>query len=193
MKRRTCIEGQTHIFSPEVMATITGHRIRSVPNLALPFPRTAEVSVERVSEILGVSTRSVLRLVQAKLFAAYSPGGPGTMTRIKFDSLVEFCDNLRLAAGVAPRKPSPKGLRPRADDLLPFSLEDTITTERVMDVLDCGKTLVTELIEAGTLTAYKIINKPSAPWRIDVRSLERYMEKLRAQAAATSRQPATAR
>jgi hypothetical protein len=185
MRRPLCPEGQEHIFPPDVMAALSSHTVVAPPKLALPFPRNEEISMDRVAEILDISPRTVRRLHKSGHLHGYVMGRKAVgATRLQYSSLVTYCDQLRLRYGFPARRPPAKGFRTNPRDLLPFSKEFTCTLKFAMDALDCGQKLITDLLESGSLDGYRL-NGGSSSWRIDVRSLERYIESLRRQAAVT--------
>jgi len=67
-------------------------------------------------------------------------------------------------------------------------LADTITIAEVRAALDCDRKPVLYMIDEGVLTAYQVrLLAAESPWRIYRRSLERYMESLRASVGSSSR------
>lgn len=155
------------------------------PKLELPFQRSAEIDKARVAKILGVSHATASRMVEAKLFRAYrSPGEK--ILRIEYDSVVAYCNRLRLEYRISEKMiERPRGRRLRDEDLLPFPLKDTISLKEVCRVLDCDGSAAQRLIEEGALTGYQVqIGRAGCPWRVHLPSLERYVASLHAEAAA---------
>jgi excisionase family DNA binding protein len=62
--------------------------------------------------------------------------------------------------------------------LLPWSPRYTISTARVCEMLGVCTSTVCEMIEDGTLKAYKVRNKPNSPWRINYDSVVAYIEEM---------------
>ena len=184
MKRNLIPEGQISIFPAEVMTELFRHpQPPPAPKLDLPFPQTASIDQERAARILDASRRTVRRLCERELLKHYRIGGRNVGSlRIEYWSLVTYCDELRMKAGVRPRAALAKNTRPKDRDILPFPTDETVTVDFVTDKLDCGRQLVLDMIEEGKLTAYRLIDEPNASWRIWVRSLERYIESLHRQA-----------
>ena len=156
------------------------------PKLALPFQRSAEVDKARVAKIFGVSQPTVFRMIEAKLFRTYPhPSGKGR--RIEYDSVVAYCNRLRLEYRISEQMVRPpRGRRLRDEDLLPFPLKDTVDLKYVCRVLDCDGSAAQHLIEEGALTGYQVqIGRAGCPWRIYLPSLERYVASLHAEASVT--------
>ncbi len=146
------------------------------PKLELPSAAREEVDTNRVAKILGCSGITVRRLIEAGHIRGYIVGHN---MRIIYDSVVEYCDELRrpIEWGL-PKRPARKpGMRLRDDAILPFPLADTISVKDAMDVLRCSDMIVHGLTEAGELLAYRLgIHTKSSPWRIYRPSLERYVQ-----------------
>jgi hypothetical protein len=194
MRRPVCPDNQIDIFPRETMERLFAHPIVVPPKLDLPFPRNAEISSERVAEILDISVRTLGRLLDRGLLRHYEiDGGLRNHWRIEFASLVQYCNTLREQADMPPCKLPGKGLRPRAEDLLPFPKADTVDIDFVADKLDCGRTMVLQLVQAGRLRAYRLYDWPAVPWRIDVRSLETYIQGLHSQAHKPALTPSASR
>jgi hypothetical protein len=195
MRRPVCPDNQIDIFPPETMAELFAHKdAPPAPKLDLPFPRNAEVSFDRVAEILDVSASTLRRLLKKNFLRHYPIAGKRvSYARIEFASLVDYCNSLRAQCDLPPCPVPPRGLRPRADDMLPFPKADTVTIDFVTERLECGETLVLGLIEDGTLRAYRFVIGGRSTWRIDVRSLEAHIQKMHEHAARPVRRlsPAT--
>jgi excisionase family DNA binding protein len=174
-------EGQFELFEDAAPAP-SAH----APKIALPFQRSAEIDMRRIGKILGISSATVQRMIEAKLFNSYKI--PGGRPRIEYESVVEYCNRLRLEYRIT-SNPLHKirGRRYRDEQLLPFPLKDTITFAEVQRMLDCTKETVMRLIEEGRLSAYQVyIGMRGSPWRIQRSSFARYLESLK-QPAAPSR------
>ncbi|QHN04385.1 hypothetical protein FTO74_14210 [Granulicella sp. WH15] len=164
------------------------------PKLALPFQASATIDVDRASKILDVSRITMRRMLEKELFRAYYLMDRPTCWRIEYDSVVDYCDRLRVHYAISiPRSPLGPGRKRRRDEeLLPFPKEQTVGVGLVMKVLDCSSPTVSALIESGTLVAYQIlINQPGSPWRIYRPSFERYVASLHQMARGTSSQGST--
>jgi hypothetical protein len=165
-------------------------KVEAAPKLALPFQRSQEIDVSRMCSILGVSQQTAIRMIRGGLV----PGAYKVASwRIPYDSVVAYCERLRLEYRISERSaPRPAAGRMRDRDLLPFRLDETIYMQQTMDVLDCSINAVIHLIEEGALTAYKVTLEGSGcRWRIYRPSLERYVAGLHAAAAAPSSRPRT--
>jgi excisionase family DNA binding protein len=68
--------------------------------------------------------------------------------------------------------------RPADSSLLPWKLGSTISTARACEMLGVCTSTVCEMIEDGTLKAYKVRNKPNSPWCINYDSVVAHVEKL---------------
>ena len=141
------------------------------PKLVLPFQRSEEVDINRVARILGVNRTTVCRMLEAGVIHNFRIGRG--RPRIEYNSVVEYCDRLRVEYRISSRAVLPlKGRRHRDRDLLPFPLDETIGVSDVRAMLDCPRETVQFLIEEGTLIGYKLSDSGS-PWRIWKRSVER--------------------
>jgi excisionase family DNA binding protein len=165
-------------------------KLEAAPRLALPFQRSQEIDVSRMCSILGVSQQTAVRMLRGGLVRAYKVGS----WRIEYDSVVEYCERLRLEYRISERSaPRPAAGRMRDRDLLPFRLADTVYMQETMDLLSCSINAVIHLIEEGALTAYKVTLEGSGcRWRIYRPSLERYIAGLHAAAASPSLRRSTA-
>lgn len=68
--------------------------------------------------------------------------------------------------------------RPADSSLLPWKLGNTISTARASEILGVCTSTVCEMIEDGTLQAYKVRNMPNSPWRISYNSVVAYVERM---------------
>lgn len=157
------------------------------PRLDLPFQQAEAVDARRVAKILAVSHHTVVRMMNRKLLRNYRVG---LNWRIEYESVVEYCNELRVAYRVSEhqllRKPA-RG-RLRDEDLLPFPIAQTIYAKEVERRLDIGRRPVIYLIEQGDLVGYQIlIDAAASPYRIYRPSFERYLASLHAQARPRGR------
>lgn len=144
--------------------------------LLLPFAEREYIDVKRAARILGVSHSTTLELhrdgeIEMIDYAKHK------RKRVRYQSVVDFCDRLRKKHSIADRRPRLDApfLRHRDDDLLPFSIEDTIGMEEVMEILGySSRTPVYLMIEEGRFEAYQISNRN--PWRISRSSLALYLD-----------------
>jgi hypothetical protein len=151
------------------------------PRLALPFQRSQEIDLGRAASILGSNPFTVRRMVLAKLFRAYQLPG-SKQYRIEYNSVVDYCNQLRLHYRISEDRLLRKPLRGRLrdEDLLPFPMAATIGVAEVRAALDCTHTTVLHLLEEGALVGYQLfIDLRGCPWRIYAPSLERYLQDLR--------------
>jgi hypothetical protein len=153
--------------------------ISAAPRLSLPVQSLGEIDSIRLSNILGVSRFTISRMLSSGLFhGAYRH--PGRQWRIPYASVVDYCNRLRIEYRISSRLATPPpGRRHRDEDLLPFPLSLTLGMNAVCDTLDCCPVSVVHLLEEGALVGYKLQKKETYSWRIDARSLEKYMERLR--------------
>jgi hypothetical protein len=175
------LEAQYEIFQDVVPA------LGATPKLVLPFQLKDEIDVRRIGRILGVEEATARRMVKAKLFRRYQVA-PLTPWRIEYDSVVDYCNRLRLEYRISPRLKAPApGRRHRDEDLLPFPLAESLSIKEVRDTLRCERRTVLHLIETGSLTGYRIYPEELAGsasrWRIWRRSLLEYIGSLHASAA----------
>lgn len=146
------------------------------PKLELPSAAREEVDPKRVARILGCSVITVRRLIQTGHIRGYIVG---RNMRIIYESVVEFCEELRrpIAWGLPQRPARKPGMRLRDDAILPFPLADTVYVKDVMTVLRCSDMTVHGLHESGELLAYRLGGDTKrTSWRIYRPSLERYVE-----------------
>lgn len=177
-------EGQFELFSLDEQPRAAAPHS---PRYELPFQRSEEVDIARIARILGVNRCTVFRLLDADLIRSYKL--PAGKRRIEYNSVVEYCDRLRVEYRISARAVRPlRGRRHRDEDLLPFPLVDTIGIAEVREALDCTHTSALYMLEEGKLVGYQVfIRRRGCPWRISRTSLERYIESLR-QRVASSRQ-----
>lgn len=162
------------------------------PKLALPFQRSSEIDVERTRRILGVSNRTVHRMLENGLIRAYrAPDTKNAAWRIEYSSVVEYCDKLRVRYCISDQRAGLNGSRKRYRDheLLPFPLSETIYLADVQERLECSDQAVVHLIQTGSLVGYQVLfEQRGSPWRIYAPSLDRYIASLH---AMTTRVPSS--
>lgn len=154
--------------------------------LLLPFAEREYVDVKRAAKILGISERTVLDFctpvegikprLEAISYAAHK------RKRIRYQSIVDFCEALRTRYGIADRRPllASSLFRHRDADLLPFPLEDTIDVKAVMEILGYASlTPIYMMIEEGRFEAYQLANLH--PWRISRISLAAFIARAHGQ------------
>jgi len=150
--------------------------------LLLPFAEKEYIDTARAAKILGVTDVTVLSLYNAGYIEVIDYA-PRKRKRVRYQSIVDFCDRLRKQYSIADRRPplSNPILRHRDSDLLPFPLEDTITIEEVCEILGYSSpTAVRQMIEEGRFEAYQFF--PGSPWRISKTSLAAYLERVHSRA-----------
>ena len=150
-----------------------------VRKLELPFQMSQTIDAVRTRSILDVSHRTMTLLLDTGEIRGYHAPGKPKHWRIEYDSVVEYCDKLRVHYHIsdtrAPRKTGRHNRR-RDSELLPFPKDETTSVSEVAKVLSVCSTSVVSLIQDGTLTAYQIvIDQRGCPWRIWEPSFERYL------------------
>lgn len=140
-----------------------------------PFPEKEYVDMARAARILGVTDSTVSVLFKKGLIGIIDYA-PHKRKRVRYQSIVEFCDQLRQRYAIADRRP-PLGSsvsRHKDSNLLPFPIQDTIGIEQAAKILGYGSvTPVRLMIEEGRFEAYQFY--PSSPWRISKLSLATYI------------------
>lgn len=155
------------------------------PKLGLPFQKSQEIDVERARKILGVSQMTMLRMLRNKLIRAYRTGNKRGTWSIDYNSIVEYCDRIRVLHCISTQRVGLSGSRRRYRDreLLPFPLDETVYIAEVQERLQCGATAVTHLIERGSLVGYQVLFETNGcPWRIHAPSVDKYLASLHAMA-----------
>ena len=157
-------------------------RSEECKDLLAPFAEREYVDVKRAAKILGVSQTTVLELCG-------SIGGrpprldcinwaPNKRKRIRYQSIVDFCDALRKRYAIADRRPPLTNpiFRHRDADLLPFPLDDTIYVEDAMKILGyISAWPVYKLIEEGAFEAYLLSVR--IRWRISRTSFAAFIKR----------------
>lgn len=154
--------------------------------LLLPFAEKDYVSVFRAASILGVSHGTVLDMYDAGLIEMINYAF-GKRKRVRYRSLVDYCDGLRQKFSIAGRRPplSAPYLRHRDADVLPFPMSDTISVKECCDILGYSSfTPVYQMIEEGRFEAYQVTPGLTCPWRISRSSLHAFLTKARLAAPA---------
>ncbi len=142
----------------------------------LPFCEREWIDVKRAMAILGVSHGTILNMHALGLIEMidYSKR---KRKRVKYSSIVEYCDELRIKFCIKDRRPqlASKLLRHRDEDILPFPLSDTIGPEDTLEALAYEhRTSVVNLIEEGKFDAYQLVK--GGYWRISRKSFLEYLD-----------------
>jgi hypothetical protein len=150
------------------------------PKLELPFQKSSEIDVKRAQRILGITKRSIHRMLQDKRLSGYRAVDKNSSPwRIEYSSVVAYCDKLRMIYAISDRRVGRKpGARCRDHELLPFPLSETIGAAEVRKRLDCSHAAVLHLIDTGSLVGYQVVETTGSPWRIHAPSLEAYIRSL---------------
>ena len=145
----------------------------------LPFAEREYIDVNRAAKILGVS--------QSRVLSFYVEGHidmidyrSRSWKKVRYQSVVDFCDALRIRFCIKDRRPalSSPMLRHRDEDILPFPLADTISIEETMKYFYySSRGSMLKVIEEGRFDAYQF-NKAGL-WRVSRSSLALYLESLR--------------
>ena len=143
-----------------------------------PFAEKEYIDMPRCCKILGVNETVTRRLAESGLIELIDHL-PRTRKKIRYHSVVEFCDRLRKLYGIPDNRPSLSSsyLRHRDADLLPFPLSDTIYSNEAMDVIGCGFYTLTRLIDEGRILAYRLAPGARTPWRISRSSVTEHMQR----------------
>jgi hypothetical protein len=157
--------------------------------LLLPFAEKEYIDLARAARILGVTDSTVMVLFSRGLIEIIDYA-PHKRKRVRYQSIVDFCDSLRTRYAIRDRRPALDNpiLRHCDDDLLPFPVGDTIVIEQVAEILGYSSvTPVRLMIEEGRFEAYQFYR--SSPWRISRISLGEYLQRVRERSriGATSR------
>lgn len=147
-----------------------------ITQILLPFAEKEYVDMARTCRILGLSWTTVYRLAQSGLIDLIEYRARG-WKRIRYQSVVEFCNRLRVSHAIADRRPPlAPHMRHKDEDLLPFPLADTMSAAEALKVLGFERlpTLV-KIMEEGHFEAYQVV--PGAPWRISRSSFAAYLSK----------------
>jgi hypothetical protein len=150
-----------------------------VPTTCDAFPEKEYVDLARTARILGVTDSTVMALFSRGLIEIIDYA-PRKRKRVRYQSIVDFCDALRTRYAIKDRRPALDNplLRHRDADLLPFPIEDTIAIEQVAEILSYSSfTPVRLMIEEGRFDAYQFYS--FSPWRISKLSLGAYLGSLK--------------
>ncbi len=155
--------------------------------MALPFAAREYVDTRRACRILGVGYRTLQRFVSNGQIEWVSLGKV-SWKRVRYKSVVDFCDRIRQQHKIASRRPPlHPHLRHRDEDLLPFPLRDTMSSEEALAVLGLSNgnkgLRFAQMVEEGRFEAYQLI--PQGPWRVSRSSLLAYMERARSPKGST--------
>jgi hypothetical protein len=148
--------------------------------ILLPFAAREYIDTRRARRILGVSFPTLTRLAKNGL-VDWLDGGKDSWKRIRYQSVVDFCDRVREQHKIPERRPklSNPHLRYRDEDLLPFPLSDTITAKHALELLGLThRRSMVRLIEEGRFEGYQLVAQ--SEWRVSRSSLLVYLDKRRA-------------
>jgi hypothetical protein len=129
-------------------------------------PESGYIDADRAARILGASVEELIELCQQRYL--------DFVFLISYRSVADFCDSLREAYEIEDRRPqlSDSSAHYRDEDLLPFSLNDTIQIFAAATALGCDDRAVQKLIDAGRIEGYRLA--PFARWRISGSSMAAY-------------------
>jgi hypothetical protein len=151
--------------------------------ILLPFAEKEWISVERAMRILdiGVATLYMLRASKyqhGEPFIDVVDCGHGLRKRVKYASVVRYCDYLREIYGIPDRRPRLVSaiLRHRDEDILPFPAHDTINVRTASRCSPYARQTIGRLCEQRTFEAYQIAE--DSPWRISRPSFAAWLEKI---------------
>lgn len=138
------------------------------------------IDARRACSILGIGYRTLQRLGADGVIEWFNPS-QCSWKRVRYYSIVEFCDRLRQEYRITDRRPtlSAPYVRHRDEDLLPFPLRDTLGTEEALDIMGLsvgnrGHRFGQMVLEEWRFEAYQLI--PQSPWRVSRLSLLAYMD-----------------
>ena len=146
----------------------------------LPFAEREYIDARRARHILGVSYRTLRRMAHSGLIEWLDYHKP-SWRRIRYKSVVDFCDRVRMQHKIADRRPqlSSPYLRHKDEDLLPFPLSDSASASEALAALGLANTeTLVRMVEEGAFEAYQFV--PQAPWRVSRSSLQSFIEKSKA-------------
>lgn len=154
------------------------------PKLELPIQRSKQIDIPRVRQILGVNIKTAIKMLEKGMIRGFRHAGKRSPWHVEYDSVVEYCDRLRVSHAISNARVGIKGQRRRDRDLLPFPLDETISLSEVCRRLDLAPNSVVHLIETGAIVGYQLIfEQKGCPWRIHAPSVEQYLASLHAMAA----------
>ncbi|MGA2905952.1 MAG: hypothetical protein ABSD98_19165 [Candidatus Korobacteraceae bacterium] len=146
--------------------------------IPLPFAEREWIDMPRCCRILGVNETVARRLAESGLILLIEHR-PAARKKILYRSVVEHCDRLRRAYGIADSRPRlAPPYRYRDAELLPFPLSDTIGKRRAEELMGASEWTLRELIEEGSIAAYRLAPWTRAPWRISLSSVQAHMQRV---------------
>lgn len=140
------------------------------------FPDKEYVDVARACSILGVKWLTVVRLAQSG-FLEMIDYRYHSWKKIRYQSIVDFCDELRRVYRIPDRRPklSAPYLRYRDEDLLPFPMSITMFADEALAALGvANRRVLPLLVEEGRFEAYRLV--VGSPWRISRPSFAEYLK-----------------
>jgi hypothetical protein len=151
---------------------------KTAPQILLPFAEKEYIDAGRACGILGVGYSTLQRMAASGMIE-WIGAAKSTWKRVRYQSIVEFCEGLRQQLQIADRRPPlAPSLRHRDADLLPFPLADTASAREALKALGLERrTDMVKLIEEGKFDAYQLV--PQGPWRISRSSLLAFIERSR--------------
>jgi hypothetical protein len=140
----------------------------------LPFAEKEYIDAGRACGILGVGYSTLQRMAASGMID-WVGAEKSTWKRVRYQSIVDFCERLRQQHRLPDRRPAlSPSLRHRDCDLLPFALDDTVSAREALKSLGLvRRTAMVRLIEEGRFEAYQLV--PQGPWRISRPSLLAYL------------------
>jgi len=142
------------------------------------FAEKEYIDTPRCCRILGVNETVARRLAESGLIDLIEHR-PRSRKKIRYQSVVEFCDRLRKDYGIPDtRPPLVPPYRHRDADMLPFPLADTIGSVEATTLNGCGFYTLTRLIDEGQIVAYQLVRGASSPWRISRESVKLHMDRV---------------
>lgn len=155
----------------------TSEVVSAGPRPIKAFAEREYIDAPRCCCILGCSWTTLLRLVEAREIDLVDFRARGRK-RVRYASVVAYCDRLRGQYKIANRRPQLDHaiLRHHDRDLLPFRLDDTVSSGVVMEALGFEKVdSIVYLLEEGAFEGYQLM--PHSPWRISRSSLQRFIDR----------------
>lgn len=147
------------------------------PQLVLPFAEKEYIDMYRTGRILGL-THSAVRYLYLRGLIEIIDFRQGGRKRVRYQSIVDLCDELRKRHCISDRRPPLANsiFRHRDEDLLPFPLSDTMTVAEARDAMGYESlTPIYYLCEEGAFEAYQFDKR--SPWRISRGSFLDYLGK----------------
>lgn len=156
------------------------------PQFLLPFAEKEYVDGDRACLILGICRKTLARMAQSGLVEMIEYSLRGHYKRVRYLSIVEYCDQLRHRYSIPDRRPilSASFLRHRDEDLLPFPLSITMGSEEALAAMGLPSERhrsevrrLALLVEEGRFEAYQLV--PGGHWRISRPSFAAYLDRVR--------------